>query len=276
MEASTTNSSIVHYYRKTQAPHSLLHSVKEELKNQGFEDEAVEKLVSVETESCFNVRMDRPLSAEQTSRLEWLLAETFEPEALLLEESHFPETTNNNTDWIAEFGPRMTFTSAFSSNAVSICAACDLPISRLELSRRVRFAIAQPLPAAMSARLKLVLHDRMTEEEYPAKLTSFDSGAQTVGTKLVPVMEQGRAALEEINKEMGLGFDDFDLDYYTALFKVSHCYILASILSKEFCFALCPWHWSSSSHVWLVSTFCLIGEVRPRSYGCRVFRYGSV
>lgn len=33
------------------------------------------------------------------------------------------------------------------------------------------------------------------------------------------MLEQGRAALEKINKEMGLAFDDWDLDYYTEMFK---------------------------------------------------------
>jgi len=35
-------------------------------------------------------------------------------------------------------------------------------------------------------------------------------------------MEEGRAALEKINEEKGLGFDDFDLDCYTNLFKESN------------------------------------------------------
>ena len=36
--------------------------------------------------------------------------------------------------------------------------------------------------------------------------------------RTVPLLEQGRAALESINREMGLGLDDWDLDYYTNLF----------------------------------------------------------
>merc|ERR1719512_439243 len=32
-------------------------------------------------------------------------------------------------------------------------------------------------------------------------------------------MEHGRSALEDINRQLGLGFDEFDLDYYTTLFK---------------------------------------------------------
>ena len=35
----------------------------------------------------------------------------------------------------------------------------------------------------------------------------------------IPVLEEGRAALEKINSELGLAFDDWDLDYYTELFR---------------------------------------------------------
>lgn len=37
---------------------------------------------------------------------------------------------------------------------------------------------------------------------------------------MVDIMQEGRKALEKINEERGLGFDDFDLDFYTDLFKV--------------------------------------------------------
>ena len=122
----------------------------------------------------------------------------------------------------------MTFTSAFSSNAVGICKACDLPIGRLELSRRYRFGLSDSLSEDAIKALKSMLHDRMTEEEYTSALTTFDSGAQPEPVVTVPIMEKGRAALEKINEEKGLGFDDFDLDYYTKLFRVS--------LSRKFAF----------------------------------------
>ena len=34
----------------------------------------------------------------------------------------------------------------------------------------------------------------------------------------VPLIEDGRSALEKINAEMGLGLDDWDIDYYYNLF----------------------------------------------------------
>ena len=214
-------SSIVHYYRKTEPPHSLLPSVKEELKDLGWETES-QKIQTIETESCFNVQMTETLTEDQTKKLEWLLSETFDHESLRLEKSAFEAAPSPpaGTNLQLEFGPRMTFTSAFSSNAVSICKSCGLPISRLEQSRRYRLVLTEALEGAAVAVIKGMLHDRMTEQEYAEAITTFDSGASPQPVRTIPIMTEGRAALEKINEEMGLGFDDFDLDYYTNLFKV--------------------------------------------------------
>jgi phosphoribosylformylglycinamidine synthase len=212
---------IVHYYRKTEPSHSLLPSCKEQLMALGLAEEA-EKILGIATESCFNVQLTAELTDIQTKRLEWLLAETFEKENLHLEQSSFDiDPSSTPATWQVEFGPRMTFTSAFSSNAASICKGCDLPVPRLELSRRYRFELSSDLNAASTAALTAMLHDRMTEEEYKHSLTTFDNGASPVPVRTIPIMAEGRSALEKINDEMGLGFDDFDLDYYTELFRVS-------------------------------------------------------
>jgi len=212
---------IIHYYRKTEPSHSLLPSCKEQLKSRGLVDEA-EKISSISTESCFNVQLAAELTDVQTERLEWLLAETFEKENLHLEKSSFDiEAASTPVTWQVEFGPRMTFTSAFSSNAASICKGCDLPVPRLELSRRYRCELSSDLSTVATTALTAMLHDRMTEEEYKSSLTTFDNGASPVPVRKIPIMAEGRAALEKINGEMGLGFDDFDLDYYTDLFRVS-------------------------------------------------------
>mmetsp|Transcript_8863 Transcript_8863/g.13229 ORF Transcript_8863/g.13229 Transcript_8863/m.13229 type:complete len:1223 (-) Transcript_8863:255-3923(-) len=119
----------------------------------------------------------------------------------------------------------MTFASAFSSNAVSICHACGLTsIDRLERSRRYSIhssASASPSPFTLRAMstIRTILHDRMTEQEYVTPISTFDVEVETEKVQVVPIMKEGRAALEKINAEKGLGFDDFDLDYYTKLFK---------------------------------------------------------
>jgi phosphoribosylformylglycinamidine synthase len=213
---------IIHYYRKIETPHSLLPSCKEQLDSLGLGEDA-DKITDVERESCFNVQLSvsGDLESVQKDRLEWLLAETFEKDQLKLEKSFFDEVDSSSKIWQVEFGPRMTFTSAFSSNACSICQACAIPVERLELSRRYRFHLAHDISEEAIKQLKAMLHDRMTEEVYDKSLTSFDSGASAKPVQTVPIMKEGRAALEKINREMGLGFDDFDLDYYTTLFKVS-------------------------------------------------------
>eukprot|EP00934_Nitzschia_sp_Nitz4_P005881 Nitzschia sp. Nitz4//scaffold35_size145790//45023//49253//NITZ4_003020-RA/size145790-augustus-gene-0.133-mRNA-1//-1//CDS//3329549094//5871//frame0 len=209
---------IIHYYRKTDAPRALLPSIKEQLVTLGLSADA-DKIVKVETENCFNISGSN-LSDKQTEHVEWLLAETFDKENLRLEKSYFDlEPVSSAESMQMEFGPRMTFTSAFSSNAVSICKFCDIPIDRLELSRRYRFSLSETLSEAATKAVKSILHDRMTEEEYPTPLTTFDSGAKAEPVFTVPIMEEGRTALEKINEEKGLGFDEHDLDYYTKLFK---------------------------------------------------------
>ena len=61
----------------------------------------------------------------------------------------------------------------------------------------------------------------MTEEEYVEPKSSFEIDREAEEVQTVPIMKEGRVALEKINEEKGLGFDDFDLDYYTNLFRVS-------------------------------------------------------
>ena len=90
--------------------------------------------------------------------------------------------------------------------------------------------------------LKAMLHDRMTEEEYFEPITSFESGATTNPVVHVPIMKEGRAALEKINEERGLGFDEFDLDFYTNLFKVTSTVCQSTPLPHHdhyFCFHFC-------------------------------------
>lgn len=214
---SSSNDKIIHYYRETEPSHSLLPSVKEALKSVGLVSDA-DLIESVKTESCFNVQLTTTdLSKQQTEQLEWLLAETFDRDGLRLEQSALVEQGIQ-----MEFGPRMTFTSAFSSNAVGICSACHLPVKRLERSKRFLFLVSTAMSDKAVAVIKDMLHDRMTEQEYEKPLETFDSGAHREPVVTVPIMSEGRAALEKINAERGLGFDDFDLDYYTNLFKVNN------------------------------------------------------
>ncbi len=168
---------------------------------------------TVETEICFNIDSQRALSSAQQETLAWLLRETFDPRGFA------PTSFLDAEGEVIEVGPRMTFTTAWSTNAVAICHACGLDgIRRIERSRRYLLRARRAITDSERTSFLARVHDRMTECVYPERLESFASGATPEPTLEVPVLKEGRAALERISKDMGLAFDDWDLDYYTRLF----------------------------------------------------------
>ncbi|CAD6261940.1 unnamed protein product [Miscanthus lutarioriparius] len=181
------------------------------------------KIVDILTEQCFNIQLDNPLTPEKLSTLHWLLAETYEPDKLQSRSFLEEEVSRSSCAVIVEVGPRMTFSTAFSTNAVSICKSLSLvEVSRLERSRRYLLRLepgSGPLDESLLKEFAALVHDRMTECIYPKKLTSFQSDVVPEPVCVVPVIERGEEALEEINVKMGLAFDKQDIDYYTHLFR---------------------------------------------------------
>ena len=173
-------------------------------------------VVSLDTEFCFNVQTDAALSAEQQKMVEWCLTEnghSMGQAPTLLADA-------GATQVMIEVGPRFNFTSAWSTNCVSVLKAAEVPgIPRVERSRRHLFTLSEPATPEMLAKVLPVIHDRMTEMVYEKPCVSFDAGFSVKPVKWVPVMTQGRKALEEINAELGLGFDDWDYEYYMDLYK---------------------------------------------------------
>ena len=166
----------------------------------------------IETEYCFNIEASEPLNDAEIETLRWLLAETFEPDRFA------PETLFHG-DRVLEVGPRMNFTTAWSTNAVSVCRACGLDkIRRIERSRRYRLvADREPAGDRIEPFLSKV-HDRMTECPYPAPLSTFETGIRPESVRTVPLIEEGLPALQRINAELGLGLDAWDIEYYFDLF----------------------------------------------------------
>ncbi|VFQ90668.1 unnamed protein product [Cuscuta campestris] len=205
---------VVHFFRvpllQDSATEELLKLVQTKICHQ---------IIGLETEQCFNVGLNSDLPNEKKGILKWILAETYEPENFgtgsFLQSS--PESV------IVEVGPRLSFTTAWSANAVSICQACGLTeISRMERSRRYLLRLkpgSSPLVDSQINEFAAMVHDRMTECVYTKKLTSFETSVVPEEVRFIPVMERGREALEEINEKMGLAFDEQDLEYYTKLFR---------------------------------------------------------
>lgn len=71
-----------------------------------------------------------------------------------------------------------------------------------------------------------ILGDRMTQCQYTDENLPHKSFEERLPQKtrdddwyLVPVLREGRAALEEVNQKLGLSFDKWDLEFYLHLFK---------------------------------------------------------
>lgn len=181
--------------------------------------EITSNITGIETEFCFYVESAQELGAEDIKVLRWLLSETYEPENL----SGQPFLQEDERAILVEVGPRMNFTTSWSTNAVSICHTCGIgKITRIEHSRRYRFILNGPIPdrerEEMVEKILPLIHDRMTECPYPERLSTFETGIKPEPVYTVPLIEEGKEALRRINREMGLGFDDWDIDYYYNLF----------------------------------------------------------
>jgi phosphoribosylformylglycinamidine synthase len=176
-------------------------------------DRVSSSIHGLRTEYCFNIDVAEPLTQDELQILTWLLAETFEPDGF------GPASLLDGGGSLIEVGPRMNFTTAWSTNAVSVCHACGLAkVRRIERSRRYLLRVEGRLTDEEVSAFINEVHDRMTECPYPEPLTSFETGVLPETSIEIPVLQDGRRALERVNQDMGLAFDDWDLDYYTDLF----------------------------------------------------------
>ena len=198
------------FYRKPALSEAKKNSLLGALRNK-----VSASIEDIEAEFCFNIETapsgptGGPLTARETETLRWLLSETFEPENF----GDRPFLKGN----VLEVGPRLNFQTAWSTNAVSVCRAAGLKkIKRIERSRR--YLIKGKLALKETDAVLAEIHDRMTECPYPEGITTFEHGLKPVPVKTVPLIEEGPAALERINRELGLGLDEWDMDYYYGLF----------------------------------------------------------
>ncbi len=160
---------------------------------------------AVGSEWCYYVECDRPLSEDEKRQLRWLLAETFAPWGLQENQSFLKGN-------IIEIGPRFNFETAYSSTATAICHSCGLTsVKKLERSRRICFTGFMHFKDRDEATVRL--HDRMTEMAYlePPQALEFYEPPEPV--KIIPVLEEGRVVLEQLNRDVGLAMDDQAIDW---------------------------------------------------------------
>ncbi|XP_078326512.1 phosphoribosylformylglycinamidine synthase-like isoform X4 [Crassostrea virginica] len=179
-------------------------------------------LLKVQMETCFYIQIttsESELDLETFSRLEWILSTPFQKNDVR-KTSAF-EKVNGNTKLI-EIGPRLNFSTPFSTNAVSICQGAGIKdVKRIEFSTRYLLTLAEDFELDPVEEQKVVnsIHDRMTQCRYLNPVETFDLEVKSEEVYEIDVMGEGRQALEKANEKQGLAFDDWDLDYYTKLFK---------------------------------------------------------
>lgn len=181
------------------------------------------RIVSLETELCFYVVSRKEctnLTAEELNRLRWILSVAFHEEDLS-RDSFLDQRVRDKTILI-EIGPRLNFSTAFSTNAVSICHSIGLcDIERIETC--IRYLLYTDLTGHISKDVedKIVdmLHDRMTQTRYLEPIKSFDLNILPQPWHEVDILGDGKEALVKVNEELGLAMDQWDLEYYTNMFK---------------------------------------------------------
>lgn len=191
---------IVSDYKTTQ----LLKRVKEEISPE---------IKEIKAEFCFNILITEPLNDEEFQILKWLLSETFQPEGFSTE-----SFLTEGDGMIFEVGPRLNWVTAWSTSATSICHNIGLrKIQRIERSRRYKlFPKLEPFPKQQFLNM---IYDRMVEIPYEEPLKDFSHGLKPNPVRVIPVLEEGKKALERLNQELGLGWDDWDIDFYLKLFR---------------------------------------------------------
>lgn len=198
-------------------------------------------LIDLREENCYYVASRDPLSEEERRQVTWLI----EPDAgdfVLVsdKDSHLrqlsaqsAQSNDNTSSVIVEVGPRLNFCSPFSTNAVSILkSSCSkTSIYRLEKSTIYELVFKGKKKTNESvSRLGRALHDPMVECVYERPVESFNPDAPRnryvarnpdLGPcDEVPILKEGKEALKRVSNQLGLFFDDWDLDYYYKLFKV--------------------------------------------------------
>lgn len=209
---------IIQYFRKTQ---SL--QIRESHKVLNLKSISKD-IYDIKIEQCFYIDIGehKNVSAEELKKLEWLLTDPLDRHGL--SKSKCLDKKDNNSILI-EIGPRLNFSTPFSSNVLSICKSINLNfVRRLEKSTRylITFTNNHMLTAELIQQLTTALYDKMTETVYTSPLQSFKSQEIKESWYEVDILGRGVEAMNEVNTKLGLAFDEWDIENYTNMFLKSN------------------------------------------------------
>jgi phosphoribosylformylglycinamidine synthase len=164
-------------------------------------------LGNIESERVYLVELARGLTGAEAARLEQLLGAAAR------------EPRDERTPLLVT--PRPGTLSPWSSKATDIAHNCGFDaVLRIERATAFRLEPRGALKASERERLLPLLHDRMTEavlgsiEEARALFRHY--APRPLGP--VPLMAEGRAALERADRDLGLALSAEEIDYLAAVF----------------------------------------------------------
>ena len=152
------------------------------------------------------VELDNPLSREQLIQLDQILA--YGPKE--------SKSADDSADFVVV--PRLGSISPWSTKATDIAKACGLmEVSRIERGVVWSFKTKRHQSASQATLKRIVsmVHDRITEtvlvDINDAKKLFRHVQPQPLRT--IPVLKDGRRALEDCDREMGLALSPDEIDY---------------------------------------------------------------
>ncbi len=152
-------------------------------------------------EICYYVQSSaQSIQTEDLEKLRWILGG-----GELGMRKLAPVSRHNGN--VLEIGPKKGMIPVDSSNLTKALQEAGLNIDMVRMSRRLPI-IGQNNNHA---------YDHMLEEQYSHPLTTFDSGIMPAATYSIPVLAEGRVALENLSKKLGLGLDRYQLDFLVKL-----------------------------------------------------------
>ena len=159
------------------------------------------------------VALEGPLSPRERQTLEALLTEAVEPQT----DPETPDAAMVSSSLLVI--PRIGSLSPWSTKATEIAHRCGLTaVHRLE--RVLWFGFDRVLEPLAQARLRPLLHDRMTQQvvETEEEAWALFQTAHPRPLLTIPLHQEGRAALSLANRQMGLALSDPELDYLLSHF----------------------------------------------------------
>ncbi|WP_353433347.1 phosphoribosylformylglycinamidine synthase [Polynucleobacter sp. MWH-UH23A] len=117
--------------------------------------------------------------------------------------------------------PRFGTVSPWASKATDIARQCGLDVLRIERGIQFSWKSKKPLNTEQHQLVLAAIHDRMTE----SVIDSVESANQLYQTlddrplARIPVLSEGRAALDKANQELGLALSDDEISYLAENFE---------------------------------------------------------